>query len=89
MSMKWDIEDRPHSQERIGALWAVVDGNKGGEGIVGAELTPHLYVALVSGDESLMRRVMLPVARELAKGLGRPLKLVKFTTREDVEAIEP
>jgi hypothetical protein len=58
----------------------------GGEGLA-AFLTNEGWQPMVGAD---MARVHLlkPIAEKLAKNTGQPIKLVKFTTRTEIETIE-
>lgn len=72
----------------IKELWAFVaiDPEDGDEGVVGAELTPGMFMPFVAADGTRLEQL-----RDLARGIGRArnvtVKLIKLSTREDLEVI--
>lgn len=74
--------------QQIDEMYAfIVIDDDGSEGIP-ATKKGDWWFPLVGAD---MARVnsLRPVARELARKLGKSVELVRFTTREHLETIEP
>jgi hypothetical protein len=78
----------PDSQ-RINQLWLVtyVDA-KGLEVVAQAKLQSGDYAPLIAADFERLTS-MLPAARDLATASHIKMRLIKFTTRVDVEDIVP
>lgn len=75
--------------ERIDAIYAVLSVDEGGEGVVGAPLQEGtMSVPLICADEARLASI-LPLARMIATLSGKKMRLVKFTTREVIEEIDP
>ena len=68
--------------------WAYLSTDGNGEGIAAAPLGPLPLVPLIAADEARMRSIC-PLAEQIARVFQRPVRLVKFTHREDVELITP
>lgn len=84
------IHAPPNYLERIDEIWAVLSVDEGGEGVVAAPLPPFdmPMVPLIAADKARLDSI-LPIARALARRTGKAMRLVKFSTREVVEEIEP
>ena len=77
---------------RMEAIYAFLSVDPGGEGIVatGIEVddkTVGLYTLVTSNLTQVKR--MRPFARAAAVKSGKPVRLVKFTQREDIETLRP
>lgn len=74
---------------RLTAVWAwvAVDPEDDQEGICGFR-TPTGWLPMIGADEARIRQLR-PIAEQLARASERPIQLVKFTTRENLEVIEP
>lgn len=72
---------------RIEQIWAFLSLDEGGEGVCAAPMG-QLTVPLIAADK---RRLddLYPLARGLANMFGKPVRLAKFGTRQDVEIIQP
>ena len=81
------VENPPNYMGRIDAIWMVLSVDDGGEGIVAAPFG-NLTLPLVAADKARLAQIV-PVAREMAKFFGKPMRLTKFTVREDVEIYRP
>lgn len=72
---------------RIEQLYAFVaeDSGPDDEGVIGA-MTKDGWIPLVGAD---MARVnsLRPIAEGVARQLGKPVKLLQFTNRQDLELI--
>lgn len=74
---------------RIETIWAYLSVDEGGEGVCAAPLEPGmLSVPLLAADETRLEKIR-PFALAIAKLTGRPVRLAKFTVREDIEVIQP
>jgi hypothetical protein len=77
------------SLPRIEHLWAYVmdDPDDGNEGIIGVSFG-RLMMPLIASDHVRCDEYHR-YAERIAKQLGRPVRLVRFETRVEVEVIEP
>jgi len=75
---------------RIEALWAFlsVDPKDGNEGVIAAPLQIGMVSLPLIGSDEQRVKSLLPIARQIAKHQGIRVRLVKFTTREEIEVIE-
>lgn len=80
--------DPGYELARIEHVWAYLSTDNNGEGIAAAPLGPLPLVPLIAADEARMRSIR-PLAEQIARVFQRPVRLVKFTQREDVEFITP
>lgn len=73
---------------RIDEMYAFIADEGGGDEGITAFMGPHGWMPMVGADlariESLKER-----ARELAVASKRPIKLVRFKIREEIEVISP
>lgn len=75
--------------ERIDSIYAILSTDEGGEGVVAGSIGPaRTMMPLIAADEVRLKDI-LPYARSLAKSTGMRMRLVRFTTREVIEEIEP
>lgn len=73
---------------RIDVIYAYIASGPEGEGICAFHGRDGMWLPMVGADiariESLREH-----AREMVKKTGQPLKLVKFSVREELETIQP
>jgi hypothetical protein len=75
----------PNYLGRIDRIWAFLSLDDGGEGVVAAPIGPgNMTVPLIAADK---RRIdsLIPIAKQLTKVFRKPIRLAKFSRREDVE----
>jgi hypothetical protein len=88
MSDHYTIFHQPkNTMPKITAVWAVVsvDPADGNEGVAAAEVA-GIMMPLIAADEKRLDMI-IPIAKAIKASTGIKLKLVKFTTREEVEEI--
>jgi hypothetical protein len=74
---------------RIDHIWAFLSVDEDGEGVCAAPLAPGmLTVPMIAADEARLNSLK-PLARKMAPVFGKIVKLVKFTTREEIEEYQP
>jgi hypothetical protein len=73
---------------RIETLWAFFSIDAGGEGVCAGPLGPFPVVPYIAADKARLDDLR-PRAVAIAKRFGKPVRLAKFTKREDVEIIQP
>lgn len=78
----------PNTIPHIETIWAVVSIDENGEGLCGAMIAPGMWTSLTTCEERLLP-ALLNAARVVAKSTGKKMKLVKFTTREEIRDIVP
>ena len=73
---------------KIDEIFAFVAEDDDGEGITGFLGPDGTWLPMVGAD---MARVdqLRPIAREIARKSGKRIHLLKFSTRSEVEIIEP
>jgi hypothetical protein len=82
-------QQTPDSVQRLNQLWLVTYIDKTGEEVVvQAKLTNGDYAPLIAADPARLES-MMPAARDLAKTRHTKMRLIEFTTRLDIENIEP
>ena len=72
---------------KIEEMWAYISEDDHGEGIIGV-MTSDGWMPMVGADEERMLSLR-PEAELVAKTSKKNVILVKFSTREDLEVIEP
>jgi hypothetical protein len=83
------LESPPNYLGRIDAIWAFLSIDDGGEGVVAAPLQLRMAsVPLIAADKARLDSLK-PLARKLATVFKKPIRLVKFSTRENVETYQP
>jgi hypothetical protein len=80
--------DPGYTLERIEHIWAFISSDRTGEGICGAPYGGLSVVPMIAADEARVESLK-PMAQHIAKMYGIQIKLVKFTTREEIEVIKP
>lgn len=73
---------------RINEMWAFIAEDSGpeDEGVIAMLGPKNLMIPLVGSDLTRVESLR-PHAMEIAKRLGKPVKLVHFTTRVEVETL--
>ena len=71
---------------RIEHLWAFLSVDEGGEGVCAAPMDGLGAVPLIAADEARLKSIR-PMAQQIAKLFGKPVRLAKFGSREDVEIV--
>lgn len=72
--------------QRITEMWAWVADDDTGEGVTGFKAADGTWMPLVGADPDRARSLR-PIAEDIAKLTGRPVTLLRFTDRTDVETI--
>ena len=72
---------------RIEHIWAFLSVDEGGEGVCATSMGGLGAVPLIAADEARLKSLR-PLAQHLVKVFGKPVRLAKFASREDVETIE-
>ncbi len=76
--------------EKINQLYAFVSVDEFGEGIVGMTMDiggRDTFMPFVCADKKRVESIR-PHAIQIAKESGKTIKLIRFTTREELEVIE-
>jgi hypothetical protein len=66
--------------------WVSVDADDE-EGIIGFMGPDRQWMPMIAADEARLRQLR-PFAERTAKATGRPVRLLRFTVREELETIE-
>jgi hypothetical protein len=76
-----------NTMPKITEIWAVVsvDPADGNEGVAAATVS-GMMLPLIAADEKRLAMI-LPIAEHIKASTGLKLKLIKFTTREEVREI--
>ena len=93
---EWQAADTPtialdpgNYMGRIESIWAWLSLDDGGEGICAAPLQQGmLTVPMIAADKRRMESLR-PIAERMVQVLKKPIRLAKFTKREDIEIIRP
>ena len=74
---------------RIESIWAWLSVDDGGEGVCAAPMhNGMLTTPLIAADKRRLDMVR-PIAERMAQMFKKPIRLAKFTKREDIEIIRP
>lgn len=68
------------------SAWVIIDADDD-ESLPAAFIFDHL-VPLVAADEARLR-ILRPFAEAVGRRVGKPVRLIRFTVREELEVIEP
>ncbi|MBO0716437.1 MAG: hypothetical protein J2P55_03750 [Rhizobiales bacterium] len=80
----------PNYLGRIDAIYAALSLDEGGEGVCAAPLgNSGVTAALIAADKTRFDTYMRPMAQRLAKMFGKPVRIAKFTKRDDIEVLQP
>lgn len=77
------IFDAPANEAPIPTLYAFLSIDETGEGICSMFMA-NKWWSMVTSKPSVVEKMKV-AARSLARASGRPIKLVKFTGREEIE----
>lgn len=74
---------------RIDEMYAFITEDNGpeDEGIIGIKTPGGIWMPLVGADMERIESLRL-VARDISRNLGKPVRLIRFTNREELELIE-
>jgi len=78
----------PNTLLRIDELWAFISSDENGEGVCGMPMGNNWTVAMIAADQARVDSLM-PVAKMIAERTSTKIKLVKFSTREEITEINP
>ena len=79
----------PNYIGRINNIWAFLSTDDDGEGVCAAPIgNGMLTMPLIAADKARLESLK-PIAQKLANLFNKPVRLAKFTTREDVEVYQP
>lgn len=85
-----ELHAPPNYLGRIDHLFAALSLDEGGEGVCAAPLgNTGITAALVGADKIRFDTYMRPLAAQIAKLFGKPVRIAKFSQREDIEIIQP
>jgi hypothetical protein len=88
-SIEIERQAPPNYMGRISAIWAYLSVDDGGEGICGAPIGLNFStIPLIAADKARLDQCR-PIALSVARSFGKPVRLVRFHQREDVELIRP
>jgi hypothetical protein len=73
---------------RIESIYAALSIDDNGEGVCAAPMGGLGSVPLIAADRARLKSIM-PIARHIARIFGKPVRIAKFTKREDVEILRP
>ena len=80
----------PNYLGRIESIYAALSLDDGGEGVCAAPLGDSgITATLVAADKIRFDKYMRPLAQRIAKMFGKPVRIAKFTHREDVAIFQP
>lgn len=79
--------DVPNYLGRIETLWAALSIDDGGEGLCAAPFG-EMTLPLIAADRRRLEQIV-PVAKQIATMFKKPVRLARFTKREDVEIYQP
>lgn len=68
--------------------FVAVDDDDGSEGVVATPDSSGMWMPLVGADDGRVQSLR-PIAQEIATLTGRPIRLLRFTERTDLEVIPP
>jgi hypothetical protein len=79
----------PNYLGRIDRIWAFLSLDDGGEGVIAAPIgSEGMTMPLIAADKARLDS-LIPLAKHLAKMFRKPIRLAKFSKREDVEIYQP
>lgn len=82
-----DILHAPTNHLKIDEMWAFISVDQDGNEGVCAFQSGSMMVPMVAADIERVKDFE-PIAKRLAKVSPYPIKLIKFSTREEVQAIK-
>lgn len=81
------IHDPGNYLEKITEVYVFASVDIHGEGIIGQNMHVmgnNVFMPFVCADKNRMESLK-PIAKEIAKETGKKIKLIKLTTREEIE----
>jgi hypothetical protein len=82
-----ELHDPGNYLGRIEQIWAYLSVDEGGEGVCAAPFGA-MTLPLIAADKRRLEQLK-PTARALVHTFGKPVRLVRFKQREDIELIGP
>ena len=82
-----EFDNPPNYLGRIDSLWAALSLDDKGEGLCAAPFG-NMTLPLIAADRARLEQIV-PAAKAIATMFGKPVRLVKFTKREDVAIYQP
>jgi len=76
--------------EKITEVYVFASCDEGGEGVVGQTVNimgRETFMPFVCADKERMESIK-PLAKQIAKETGKKIKLIRLTTREEIETYE-
>jgi hypothetical protein len=73
----------PNYLARIDSIWAYLSVDEGGEGVCAAPIG-GITVPMIAADKRRLD-ILRPIAQMIARHFGKPVRLVQFTKREELE----
>jgi len=80
------IHAPPNYLGRIEQLWVAFSIDEGGEGVCAAP-AGNMMAPLIAADRRRLDQIV-PAAKAIARVSGKPVRLAKFTQREDLEIFQ-
>ena len=78
----------PNTLDRIDSIWAFISVDaEGNEGVCAAMLN-GIFAPLIAADEDRLASLR-PIAIKIAKETGITVRLIKLSSRTELEVIEP
>lgn len=71
----------------IHEIYVYVTDDKDGEGVTGF-LSGDTWIAMIGADVERAQSLE-PIAQQIARQSGQPVRLLKFSVREELKVIEP
>jgi hypothetical protein len=81
------VHSPPNEQLRIDEVYLFVSSDEAGEGVCSAFMN-GVWMPLMAADEKRLK-IVLPIARQVAKESGKSVKLIKLSARSDIMTITP
>jgi hypothetical protein len=82
-----ELHNPPNYMGRIEVIWAALSLDEGGEGVCAAPIG-GMTLPLIAADKRRLDQI-IPMARRVADLFGKPVRLAKFTKREDIDIYQP
>jgi len=79
----------PKNKYRVNEMWAwvTVDSRDGNEGIPAFQAKDGMAMPMIGADRARVES-MRPIAERVASSTGIPVRLLRFTNREEVEVLD-
>lgn len=82
-----DLEGNPIDVRKIDRFWVYVSEDEDGEGIIGVK-TDDGWMPFIASDKDRIDNLK-PFAINIAKATKRPVKLVEYSVRKEIETWLP